>query len=227
MEILELKDFFEEINYNWKKDFNKLKKIAYYTKTKWHRYRQQFEQSYLLKGIAEYYKIESFLEIGTGRGATCYTLSLIPNIKNIVTVDIIPFKEKQDGSVGWERTLISIEDTYNLIPFEEKKKIKFYERKDFLQIIDTLPKFDMCFIDGDHDNESIIREDFDICNKLIKDKGIILFDDYHPKKYKVKTVVDRIIKEYDFKKVLLIRFNGRLFNTKDVDAGDGLILLEK
>ena len=38
--------------------------------------------------------------------------------------------------------------------------------------------FDVCFIDGNHDDYDVVREDFEICHKVIKDNRFIIWDDY-------------------------------------------------
>ena len=66
----------------------------------------------------------------------------------------------------------------------------------------------MAFIDGNHTDVGIILNDFNVANKLVRDGGVILFDDYHPTKFAVKEVADKVLSENPSFKSELVCFHG-------------------
>lgn len=232
MKTIGLTDFFDKIKYDWNKDKEKIAKICELTKTRVDLARDDFsfdygsEQVFLLKAIAEWKSADSFFEIGTGRGTACYTISLCPHVEDIVTIDIIPPTLKRQESVKYRSADVSNMDLYEMVPYEEKNKILFKHRSEVFQIINEYKDyFDLCFIDGNHDNEQIIMSDFEICKNIMTSDGLIVWDDYDKTKYSVAPVVDMILKENENYDALLIEFRGHLFdNRKEKNAG---ILLMK
>ena len=105
-----------------------------------HRILNEFE---LIKSVLENTGAKRFFEIGTGRGTACYAASLVPSVEEIVTVDIVPHEEKHQYGMGYKDNYVSNKDLYDMIPFEEKKKIDFRLRDDtYMQYEDY---FDVCF----------------------------------------------------------------------------------
>ena len=87
--------------------------------------------------------------------------------------------------------------------------------------------FDVCFIDGNHSDYDVIREDFEICHQLIKDNGFIIWDDYTDR-FMVKKVVDDILKEFPQYSMEFIQTRNTIFdNEKDVDDYLGLMRIVK
>ena len=210
-----------------------IKTIAYYTKT---RINQELEceldnyeppggvgleQTFFIKSVLENIGAKRFFEIGTGRGTASYAVSLIPSIEKIVTIDIVPHEEKHKYAIGYKDNFVSNKDLYDMIPFEEKKKIDFRLRDNtYMQYEDY---FDVCFIDGNHSDYDVIREDFEICHKVIKDNGFIIWDDYTDR-FTVKRVVDDILKEFPKYSVEFIQTRNTIFdNGQPVD--DYLVLM--
>lgn len=68
MEKITLTDFFNKINYDWKKDKDKLETICYFTKTRVNQNVNKFslmygmEQPFVIKAIAKFFKSECFLK---------------------------------------------------------------------------------------------------------------------------------------------------------------------
>lgn len=232
MKTIDLKTFFNKINYNWKKDFKNLEKIAYYTKTRVNSNPPSstlswgMEQTFLLKAIAEWTQSEHFFEIGTGRGTACYALSLVPSIKDIHTVDILQFKQKFSTAIGYKTAKVSLADIKDKIPFVEKSKIHFHHRSGLDKMRKTYSNyFDLCFIDGDHSSKAVILDDYASCIDMIKEDAIILWDDYDPEKFKVKEVVDTIAANgYD---TILVEQRGHLFTEKAAEHNRGVVLMRK
>ena len=234
MKITNLKEYFERINYDWKADLNKLSTICHFTKTRHEPNTQEgqmslgAEQCFLVKSIVSNIGANKFFEIGTGRGTACYSVSLEETIEEIVTVDIVSHYQKKKEAIGYREAIVSNSDLYEMIPFEEKEKIKFKHTSEvpfFIQ--EFIGEFDVAFIDGDHTNTNIIRNDFELCNKMVRDGGIILFDDYHPEKFAVKEVADKILEENPNFKAELVCFHGHLFDEDRKVENNGILVVTK
>ena len=232
MKKYDLKTFFNKIDYNWEKDLQPLKEICKLTKTRVKEEIKQFEftygaeQTFLVKALLEYQKAKNFFEIGTGRGTACYAASLIPAIENILTVDIIPFEHKVMTAINYQPAYVSNADLYDMIPYEEKNKISFIKRDFMSDHLTTLDhEFDVCFIDGNHTNMDIIIEDFFTCQKVMKEDGLIIWDDYDPHRYSVKKCVDKILQKYPQYNTALVEFRGHLFTDNRVEKDAGIMLM--
>lgn len=239
MKTLELKEFFEIAKYDWTKDKESISEICKFTKTRVKPDKAEFEltwgmeQTFLMKAIAEWMNAETFFEIGTGRGTACYALSLTPSMRKIRTIDIVPHTKKQKTAVNFKPITASNEDLYQMIPYDEKKKIDFLHRSKIKDAYDML--YDLCFIDGDHNNKKIIQEDIQVCQKILtgvsrltpeSNKGVIVFDDYEPR-FAVKQVVDDFLKRNPNYKSLLIEFRGHLFPGGVFEKGKGIVLVKE
>ena len=58
----------------------------------------------------------------------------------------------------------------------------------------------------------IIRKDFELCHKIIKDNGFIIWDDYSDNRFIVKKVVDDILKEFPRYSIEFIQTRNTLFD---------------
>ena len=231
MKTTDLKTFFKRINYNLSKDREKLAHICSLTKTRVNPDKNKFdfdygmEQAFFIKAFAEYVDCKNFFEIGTGRGTSSYAVSLIESVDKILTIDILSHNQKKQEAINYKPALVSNSDLYDLINLEEKKKIQFKHVDDYIDIVEKHNEgFDLCFIDGDHDNESIILNDFNICMKILKKPGYIVWDDYDPDRFKVKQVVDRIVSEQNHK-CELIEFRGHIFGDRDLEKNAGEVIM--
>ena len=232
MKTTDLKTYFKKINYDFSKDEKKLSHICTLTKTRVDPTKKEFvfdygmEQTFFIKAFAEHIKCEKFFEIGTGRGTSSYAVSLIESVKNIVTVDVVFHNQKKQEAINYAPATVSNSDLYDLIQLEEKNKIQFKHIDDYMDIIEEHNEsFDCCFIDGDHDNESIIINDFNICMKVLKKPGYIIWDDYDPRQFKVKQVVDKICQEKKYS-CELIEFKGHIFGDKDPEKNAGEVIMK-
>ena len=234
MKTTGLIDYFNTIKYDWKRDVEKLSIICHFTKTRVDPNKQDgdmsfgHEQCFLIKAIAKHIGAEKFFEIGTGRGTACYSVALEDSVEEVVTVDIIPHAKKKTEAIGYREVEVSNEDIYGMIPFPEKEKIKFKHLSEVEFFEDKLEgEFDLAFIDGNHTDIDIIKEDFRIANKLVREGGTILFDDYHPKKFVVKEVVDKIVPEYNDFDFELVCFHGHLFEKNRKVLDNGIVVVQK
>ena len=100
--VYELLDFFNLINYDFKKDFEDIKEICKLTKTRPKENPQEFfmdygsEQPFVLKAIVNKVNAETFFEIGTGRGTGSYSVALESCVKLVATLDRIPHFIRQN-----------------------------------------------------------------------------------------------------------------------------------
>ena len=235
MKVVDLKTFFEKIEHDWTKDREVLETICKFTKTRVNDHAEEFqftagsEQTFFMKALAEHVGAKNFFEIGTGRGTACYAISLLPTIEKIVTIDIIPFEKKYDTAINFKPAHVSNKDLYDFIPFKEKQKISFKGREGLREELELGEgKYDLCFIDGNHSDPRIIVEDYYYCSKLLKEDGIIVFDDYHPQKFAVKSVVDRIAsKNDDGLKFYLSINSGHLFPGATAAKDYGMVIVTK
>ena len=232
MEKIKLVDFFNKINYDLKKDKYKIEEICYFTKTRADLSKRGFsfsygmEQPFIIKAIIEHYKSEYFFEMGTGRGTASYSAALSKTIKEIITVDIVRFDQKQNTAIGYMPALVSNKDLYDRIDFDEKKKIKFFERNKFIKnIADFGNKFDICFIDGEHDNEYVIAEDISLAQRILKHDAIFIFDDYCLNRFSVKKVVDNFLSRNNNFNSVLIEMRGHLFDNERKEKNEGLVII--
>lgn len=229
-----LLEYFERINYNWSDDLENLKTICHYTKTRVDPNKKEgemsfgAEQCFLVKAVAKHISAERFFEIGTGRGTACYAVSLEDKVEEIVTIDIISHFQKKREAIGYKEAIVSNDDIFNMIPFSEKSKIRFKHVSEVPFFEDEMEEeFDIAFIDGNHTDVEIIENDFKIANKLVRDGGVILFDDYHPTKFAVKQVVDEILAENANFKAELVCFHGHLFDKERAAKDNGIVIVTK
>jgi predicted O-methyltransferase YrrM len=234
MKTINLEEYFNKVGYDWKKDLNKLSTICHFTKTRVDPNKEEgvmsfgAEQCFLVKATANSIGATKFFEIGTGRGTACYSVALEESIDEIVTIDVVSHFQKKKEAIGYKEAFVSNDDIYQMIPFEEKEKVKFKHTSEVPFFVDEMEgEFDIAFIDGNHTDVSIIVNDFNVSNKLVRPGGVILFDDYHPSRFAVKEVADRILEENPDFRAELICFHGHLFDP-DRKADDyGILMVTK
>ncbi|MBR57260.1 MAG: hypothetical protein CMH54_04295 [Myxococcales bacterium] len=236
MNKISLTDFFSRVGYDWRRDEESLTTICYYTKSRVRDGEEEFhltwgsEQPFAIKAIAEWRNTVGFFEIGTGRGTACYSVALLPSTEKIVTIDIVPHDKKKNEAIGFKPAFVSNADLYELVPFDQKEKIRFLLRKQMKQVVKAEPEsFDVCFIDGNHSSKRVIHRDFVACEKLLKPGGLIIWDDYDPEKHKVKAVIEKVLKKDPSWNVLLLETRGGLFETetKGPETDAGMVLMSR
>lgn len=234
MRTLNLQEFFDIAGYDWRKDEEQMRTICHYTKTRVNpdmtevRLAWGTEQTFLVKAIAEWINAKSFFEIGTGRGTACYALSLIPSVRDIHTVDILDFKQKFSTAIGFKPANVSLADIREMIPYSEKDKVHFHHRRELFQLRQSYPKhFDLAFIDGDHSNKAVILEDYAVCKDIVKDDGIILWDDYDPERFAVKPIIEELLAADTTLDAVLVEQRGHLFNDKPAEKDKGVVIMKR
>ena len=232
-------DFFDLINYKWEKDFEKIEEICIYTKTRAKENIDKFtmsygsEQPFLIKSIVSKIKAKSFFEIGTGRGTASYSVALEPSVNSIVTIDRIPHFFRQETAINYEPIKISQRGINKLISFPEKQKIKFFHtsQKKYIKYM-YRNKIDVAFIDGNHTSEEVIKRDIELSLNVLKDDGLLIFDDYEhkeieKKEFKVGSVVDDFLQKNTDYYAYLVEFRGHLFHENKKEMNAGTMILSK
>lgn len=236
METVKFNDFAKKIGYEYEKDYDKMKVIWYYTKTRsYHgkacdipkfspRNGSMWEQTLFLKCVAEKINCKNFFEIGTGRATGSLSISLLPSVEKIVTYDIIDPNKKREYAIGYRQGFFSLNDLIKKVNFPESSKIDFRVREK----VDKLEHknfFDLCFIDGCHDNYDMIMRDYKFCLDVMTEDAVIIFDDYCHR-YPIKKVVDDILRDNpEYKKVKMQVRNTIWDNGKPVD--DFMVMITK
>tara|TARA_A100001515_G_scaffold134008_1_gene123676 strand:+ start:5245 stop:5826 length:582 start_codon:yes stop_codon:yes gene_type:complete len=169
-----------------------------------------------LKNILKTNNFANVLEIGTASGITTKKiLSLLENRGRLYCCDPFidyPDKQNRNNEDAYHKFLNNIKD----VSSEENFYFKRDKSENFLDELYSLglkKTFDLIFIDGDHSTDAVIS-DFKYADLLIKDGGIIVFDDYHwiarhrrkiaNIKPPVKVAVEKILtksKDYDVLKI--------------------------
>lgn len=159
-------------------------------------YRPNYERGMLIYALIKKYNIKSYLEIGYGRGYSCFCASMAMS------------ECGSDGKVYTVDPALSQEQVQSLtqvFPSEWFQRINFFRSTsdDFFQNKGLKEAFDMVYIDGDHRYEAVKNDWNNVRPRFNK---IALFDDYHlpdknQKDIEVASVVDSI---YDYEKELVI-----------------------
>lgn len=149
-------------------------------------FRPNYERGMLIYALIKAFKIESFLEIGFGRGhaTMCAALAMeTAGIKGkVVTVDP-NFDEKH------------LQVLQKIFPKQWFDKVSFYKGTSDDYFANNDEKFELIYIDGDHRHDAVQRDwgnSFERCTKYV------LFDDYYlptkvEKDIEVSSVVDSIV----------------------------------
>jgi predicted O-methyltransferase YrrM len=226
MKTIGLLDFFKHIGYNYAADLERIENICALTKTRGGdtaSLSRGCEQSFLLKALVEWLSVKSFFEIGTGRGTACYSVSLVPAVEKILTMDLLEFEKKFQTAISGKSAFVSLKDLYDQIPYHEKSKVQFVSRPNFKN--EAANGFDAFFIDGEHSDVRIIKKDFQICYDA-NPHGIFIFDDYENNRFAVKEVVDEILETHPKFNSLLVEFRGHLFGGVK-EQNEGLVVIKE
>jgi predicted O-methyltransferase YrrM len=185
-------------------------------------FRPNYERGILLYSLVSTFEIESYLEIGFGRGYSAFCVAKAMCDKGIdgkiVTID-----------PGLDKDFLS--NLSKVFPGEWFDKIQFVKGTSQEGMRDIKEKFDMVYIDGDHRYDAV-KLDWDMTKKLYN--KFLIFDDYHlptkeQKDMEVSKVVDNI---KDKSKELIITdrrifFDDRGYSDDDIDYGQVILTNKK
>lgn len=114
--------------------------------------------------------VKNILEIGTGGGANTVILaSLFPDAK-IHTYDL-PSNDRDYSSLAWRKEDVKFYERIN------KDNIIFHEKNSFFMMQDSLPDFDLVYVDGGHSYPAVAWDTMFAYNKM-RSGAFIVFHDY-------------------------------------------------
>lgn len=122
--------------------------------------KEEFEE---LLRIMEQYNVTRVLELGCLKGGTA--LGFLEIGCHVVSIDINPQPEAVE--------LTKERPTYSILVGQSHE---------FHDVLHTLPKFDMLFIDGDHEY-SKVKADYENLVKYVKPGGLVAFHDIYDSEY--------------------------------------------
>ena len=153
---------------------NKVKDVPYISKTN-----AKVLFDFIIKN-----KPRNILELGFAHGtASCYISAALDEIGEgkLTSVDLIEVKDSFKPSI--EEQLISLDLDKNVSTHRMKSGYNWFLHNEIRKSSNSeskvcLPKYDLIIIDGPK-NWTIDSSSFFLCDKILKDKGWIIWDDYN------------------------------------------------
>ncbi len=182
-------------------------------------FRPNYERGILIYYLIKKYELESFLEIGYGRGYSsfCAAMAFSELGRGTVTTVDPNLDENQ------------IRGLAQYFPREWFEKIQFFKSYSDSFFLDNNEKYDMIYIDGDHRYDAVKR---DWENSKNRYNNFVLFDDYEFTDKKVQDIevagVVNAIRDYEKELIIMDR---RIFpddrNVLDEEMDYGQVLVYK
>ena len=181
-------------------------------------FRPNYERGLLISALIKKYDVKSYLEIGYGRGYSCFCASKTMFDLGRGTVTTV------DPNLNKEQ----VESLASVFPTDWLELVSFYKETSdnfFQQVKDN---YDMIYIDGDHRYDQVKR---DWENSEIRANKVVLFDDYHlpgknQKDIEVSSLIDSI--DNDSKELIIqdrrIFLDDRGYKDEEIDYGQVLII---
>ncbi len=140
-------------------------------------YRKNYERGLLLCALCNHFGLKKFLEFGTGRGYTCACLIQLSKMENITTVD-------HKSSLEAKHLIRSLGLDDSIVHYKSLDTNSLKES-------DIPGKFDLFFIDAQHDGKSV-KVNYEFARLKSQQKSVIVFDDYRNKFPSVKKSIDQM-----------------------------------
>ena len=137
---------------------------------------QKWEEFSDLLREVERLKPAIVVEIGFGRGGTCWAWSKIGSVTNLICIDL---PEGPWGGEGFARTSATLQyirdNSFPELSFigGDSKDKKVYEK---LEEVIGDEQIDFLMIDGDHSYEGV-KKDYEIFSRKVRKGGLIAFHD--------------------------------------------------
>ena len=179
-------------------------------------FRPNYERGLLIYSLIKKYNVKSYLEIGFGRGYSCFcaAMALAETGGQVVTVD--PFLDEN-----------LIQQLKRIFPNNWVEIISFQRCTSDNYFLHNNNKFDMIYIDGDH-RYDFVKRDWE--NSRERFEKLVLFDDYHlpgklQKDIEVSSLIDSI-EDYEKQLVLMDRrifLDDRGYKDSEIDYGQVIL----
>ena len=122
-------------------------------------------------------KFNDYLEIGSFEGlSTCWIARLLELKSTNPSITAIDFFGNKPGHGDFGKHFDK--NIRNFIHNIEVKKIKSHSAKALGDLMHKKAKFDLIYVDGGHDALTVIA-DASLCWRMLRDGGVIIFDDYY------------------------------------------------
>jgi predicted O-methyltransferase YrrM len=122
--------------------------------------------SQLLFRLANYYKSENILELGTSLGITTAYLSLANHAAHVITLEGVP------------DIAVQAKKTFSNLGIKNVSLVEGNFDDTLLQALHSLKKVDFAYIDGNHRLEPTLRY-FETLYPFLHEHSIVVFDDIH------------------------------------------------
>ena len=182
-------------------------------------YRPNYERGLLIYSLIRKYKVNSYLEIGFGRGYSTFCA----------------VKAMEDERIEGKVTTVDpnfdknyLQSLTRIFPQSWFQKIEFLHGKSE-DAIPSLGNFDMIYIDGDHTYEGV-KKDWDMCKS--RWNKVVLFDDYHmPTKSQKDIECAKLIDQIEDSAKELVIMDRRIFlddrGLRDDEIDYGQVVITK
>tara|TARA_B100000029_G_scaffold411227_1_gene413504 strand:- start:352 stop:1113 length:762 start_codon:yes stop_codon:yes gene_type:complete len=182
-------------------------------------FRPNYERGILIYTLIKKHKLESFLEIGFGRGYGCFCAALA--FHELGRGKIVSVDPALDENYLNQLATVFPKDWFDLVQFKK------YTSDDYFS--ESNENFDLIYLDGDHRYE-FVKRDWE--NSKDRFNKFLLFDDYHlPSKVQKDIDVSNLVDSIDDKSKELIIMDRRIFfddrQIADNDIDYGQVLLSK
>lgn len=124
----------------------------------------------LLRGLAKRFDNCAYLEIGSHRGESLIAVAGITSDCTGLTLS-----KAEMTQMGFSEEIIKVQSMF----LKDRKDIKVYEENSLTFDFSSLnKKYDMIFVDGDHEHDSVVKDTQTVFNLLKNENSIIVWHDY-------------------------------------------------
>jgi len=124
----------------------------------------------LLRGLAKRFDNCAYLEIGSHRGESLVALAGVTSDCTGLTLSKAEMTE-----MGFPADVINVQSVF----LKDRKDIKVYEENSLTFDFKSLnKKYDMIFVDGDHEHDSVLKDTQNVFKLLKNENSIIVWHDY-------------------------------------------------